>query len=230
MTVTKNEVAEQARALLAVRTVLQNHEKVVGNLRRYYDPQRGYTGSTFDAYPAEEADDITAMDLVAVSTMGVSFPALAVRRLLSPGETRTSVLTALAKVPHTALWEADTEALERAAVLHQEIKKALSVGNMWVTASKLTARKRPVLIPVRDSVIVSQLGLANKDFRRDWRTIQQVISDAEIRSALRKCADEAAGPEFDLSQVPVLRLLDAAMWMAWSTGGSGRAVSATSEA
>ncbi len=113
--------------------------------------------------------------------------------------------------------------LAAAAALHPLIKTTLGGRNMWVTASKLCARKRPRLIPVRDPVIVTGLGLPNTDFRVDLQIIGAVMGDDDIRACLRYAADvvDRADPDRTtrVASIPLLRLLDTALWMRWSVRG-----------
>jgi hypothetical protein len=92
------------------------------------------------------------------------------------------------------------------------VKEALG-GNKWVTASKICARKRPALIPVRDSVVVEEIRLPNTDFRIDWALLRALVRDQEIVAALDALAADAGAIGADLQGVPTLRLLDSAVWM-----------------
>lgn len=72
--------------------------------------------------------------------------------------------------------------MEAAAALYAVVKAQFSDGNMWVSASKLCARKRPRLIPVRDSVIVAGLGLPDVDFGEDLLIMGAALESQEIRA------------------------------------------------
>jgi hypothetical protein len=220
-------VVETAR--LAVASVLENRDATVDDLIRFYDPDGNYAGPVFDCRDGVEADDIAALDLVAITTMQVEAGPRAVRRFLRHGDDRRALLDALEKTPDVSLWNADSQQLEAAARLYRLTKGIFSGGNMWVSASKLCARKRPRLIPVRDSVIVDGLELPNEDFREDWLIIRRVISDPDIRHELLRCAAFAdADRQLALLSIPELRLLDVVLWMRWSRSGqaSGTAVRA----
>ena len=67
------------------------------------------------------------------------------------------------------------------AELHHALKRALSPPevtkpNPWVTDSKLCARKRPDLFPVRDSVVCAYLGLIDPkgNYEVDWQVFLHV--------------------------------------------------------
>ena len=70
---------------------------------------------------------------------------------------------------------ADADQLLAMADMYQALKSALSPPdvknpNPWVTASKLCARKRPDLFPVRDNVVCTYLGLIDPkgNYQVDW--------------------------------------------------------------
>jgi hypothetical protein len=117
-------------------------------------------------------------------------------------------------LPTCRYGEASAAHLLAAAALYELVKRQFTDESMWVTASKLCARKRPQLIPVRDSVIGAGLGLPNRDYRQDWLIIGSVMEDADVPACLRRCG-EAADPSGGtiLAGVPELRLLDAVLWM-----------------
>jgi len=87
--------------------------------------------------------------------------------------------------------------------------------NAWVSASKLCARKRPDLFPVRDRLVCDHLGLiAFKNYQVDWPVFRSLINDQEIianiDATIKATKQTAAGPvQLDRSR---LRLLDAAIW------------------
>lgn len=111
-----------------------------------------------------------------------------------------------------SLAEADQDVLNSAARLYQLFKELLR-GNKWVTASKLAARKRPALIPVRDRVIVKHLELDNRDFREDWRVMRYLLRDNDVLEALAEVRSLAARQQPVVADLPDLRLLDSALWM-----------------
>lgn len=208
--------SEEERALERTLEVLRDERAVLANLRTYYDPAADYAGPTFDALRPVSAA-VTAEDLLALTTMGVSAKPKALRSLLASG---SSVTVRLSAVPDCPLAEADDALLLRGVELHRSIKALLSDGNAWVTASKLAARLRPALAPVRDSVVVAGLGLANRDVAQDWRSFRHVVRDREVGDLLSEARDAVTAGGTDISHVPDLRLLDVALWMAWSKGAA----------
>lgn len=147
--------------------------RCVDLLTRYYDPDGNYAGASFDER-RPPATSVTPDDLLAVTTLSVSIGPRA-QRLLRAGERRSEIEQVLARLSDVPLASADDELIDRGVALHRLIKSTLSAGNQWVTASKITARLRPSLAPVRDSVVVAGLGLANKDITRDWVSIRHVV-------------------------------------------------------
>lgn len=93
-------------------------------------------------------------------------------------------------------------------------------SNPWVTASKIVARKRPKLYPVRDRVVCDFLGISRlNDRAKDWVVFRELMRDEEIRAALSASMSKAEALKdervvrFD---VEPLRQLDVVLWTAES--------------
>ncbi|WP_053205309.1 DUF6308 family protein [Jiangella muralis] len=184
----------------------------VQNLRLFYDRDSNYAGRSFLAVGPVEYDSITAADLYATSLLGISVGPRAGRQLLQGGPHRNDVLKALRMVPvETDLADAADAVLDAAEHLHLQLKNALG-GNKWVAASKLCARKRPRLFPVRDSLVTRGLLGVGEDRRVDWLVYQHLVTDTEVRRLLEKVIAESAVRESDLLDPP-LRILDVVLWM-----------------
>jgi hypothetical protein len=107
------------------------------------------------------------------------------------------------------------------AELYDAVKRALSADtvknpNAWVTASKLCARKRPDLFPVRDKGVCDHLGLTQfRNYQVDWQVFRSLIGDTDIIAAIdmmgTAIAADAAGRRLQVDHSR-LRLLDAAVW------------------
>ena len=118
---------------------------------------------------------------------------------------------------------ADTDQLlAMARAPSRRLKQVLSPAdvknpNPWVTASKLCARKRPDLFPVRDNVVCKYLGLIEPkgNYEVDWQVFRHVIQDNAIRRRLDEIVDEAAArPGVDVGHPNRrLRHLDVVLWM-----------------
>jgi hypothetical protein len=99
-----------------------------------------------------------------------------------------------------------------------------------VTTSKLTARKRPDLFPVRDSVVSKYLGLSGRsqNFEVNWQVYRRLLQDDAIRSRLDQLVDEAADRDgVDVgSPLRRLRHLDVVLWMHACRGASPHSMTA----
>ncbi|WP_371708456.1 DUF6308 family protein [Nesterenkonia sp. NBAIMH1] len=62
-------------------------------------------------------------------------------------------------------------------------KAGTKASSTWVTASKVTARKRPKLFPVRDSEVCKLLGMQDLgDRENDWCVFRELMLDSEIQN------------------------------------------------
>lgn len=174
-----------------------------------------FTGARFDRFPddgprtaVDEATDwFTAEDLLAVRMLSVTVPARAAVRLLDTEAGWFHQL--LADVPSdVALWEASDEHLGAADRLWRAVEDLHKVG--WVTAGKLCARKRPLLVPIYDAVVKDALGPDDMGF---WASLRDALAPGgkpgPIVEELAGIRD-AAGVGEDIS---LLRILDVAIWM-----------------
>jgi hypothetical protein len=73
-------------------------------------------------------------------------------------------------------------------------------------ASKLLARKRPLLIPITDSIIVKSVGTRG----RTWTTLNHCFQDNLFREKV-----ESLRPD-DTQRISLLRIFDVAIWMLFS--------------
>lgn len=192
-------------------------------LARYYDVRSDFAGATFAMLGDNPPESILPSDLHALTMLSVTVGPRATRRLLGPGSFADAAQDALAHRdldPSVSLAEASGANLKAMWALHLALKAALSTpeaasSNPWVTASKLSARKRPHLIPVRDNVVGGALGpRALKNASVYWGLFHSMVTDAEVHRALedarRRLSDMGPSVVVDTSD---LRLLDAALWM-----------------
>ena len=195
-------------------------------LARYYDRNRNFVGATFVELAPNAPNDITAADLHAVSLMKVEIGPGATRRLLEGSTHRPAILEAPTGVDHKDLLVAGPDEFLAMEKLYRAVKTALSHPdakdpNAWVTASKLCARKRFDLFPVRDNVVCDYLGLiptakgAKGNYQIDYQVYRALIGDRQIIAAIDDLEDElrAGVPDRDVRlDTGRLRLLDAALW------------------
>lgn len=189
-------------------------------LSAYYKVRGNYAGASFADMQPIDTGDITATDLFAVTLLSVDVKPGAARRLLDDGPHRQDILANLARLEYTdMLAEADAEMLARMADLYGPVKHALSSedakrSNPWVTASKLCARKRPSLFPVRDRNVCDLLRLtAHSNYEIDWQVFRHLVAEADVYMAIDAAAQAVRdlGGEYRVDQHR-LRVLDAALW------------------
>jgi hypothetical protein len=200
---------------------------VENRLLEYYDRATDYAGADFAELLPIADQDITPTDLFAVSLLSMRFKASATRRLLDNGGHRLDVLTKLRALPDTELLVADPATLTVMDDFYVAVKATVVDPNAkqsdpWVTASKICARKRPELFPVRDKQVRDYLGLTRfGDYQFDWLVYRHLVGCKEVIDALEAAASATRelGTDRELRlEKSTLRLLDAALWTytAWS--------------
>jgi Family of unknown function (DUF6308) len=187
----------------------------------YYDRAKDYAGADFAELLPIEDQDITSTDLFAVSLLSMRFKASATRRLLDHGGHRLDVLSKLRALPDKELLVADPDALTAMDAFYLAVKAAVvdpkaKHSDPWVTASKICARKRPDLFPVRDKQVREYLGLRRfGDYQFDWLVYRHLLGCNEVIGALEVAASvtTALGADRELRlEKSTLRVMDAALW------------------
>lgn len=191
-------------------------ELALPRLRTYYDATGVYAGATFVELPPVVSDEFTAADLFALTLLSVDPPKPpATRAFLNPGPRQDELLQLLTSEHLTEdkdLAHADNDTFQAMRQLYTRVKSTLG-SNPWVTASKLCARKRPALFPVRDRRIRDLLGLTrHANYEVDWQVFREIMANHDITTALRNLAEQANDDSVHLDTYP-LRWLDAALWM-----------------
>jgi len=190
-------------------------------LAKYYDRAGNFAGATFVELPHSNPADITAADLHAVSLLSVNVGPGATRRILEPGQARSALLDKLSAIREVELRDAGADDFLAMAELYEEVKARLAeptaaASDRWVTASKLCARKRPYLFPVRDSVVRDYLELTRyRNYQIDWQVFRAMLRETVILRASDRAvaaAHEAAGDRSLAVDRGRLRVLDAALW------------------
>lgn len=210
------------QALERTLGVLEDHrtsEKVAS----YYSIDSNYAGALFLGIPDPDPTALTVADLFAVSTLSIRIPARAARRLLLEPQGADDVNEALRALPDKSLVETDDSDLEQMAKFYTEVKASLTragasrTSGAWVTASKIVARKRPPLFPVRDAQVTALLGTRKRaDYFTDWIVYRHLMRDEAVASnlwRLREALEGLATSGELLSESEPLRLLDVALWM-----------------
>lgn len=201
----------------------------VEHLVDYYDPAGRYSGATFLEVDSHDDFAVTAADLWAVSTLSMNVPADAGRALMDPGALRTIVNGTLRHLPPTlTLSDAEPRHLSLMWDLYTAIRTMLpALGeratNQWVLSSKLCARKRPLLFPVRDARVCSYLAdgssLGSRTgqlgaFQRDIQVLRYLSTHDAVRGwvgeARRRVLEQHPAWSVDWAD---LRVLDVVLWM-----------------
>ena len=215
------ELSEEVsvKALTALR--LDGERPAQDRLRFYYDVDGDYAGASFAQLAPIEPENINATDLHATRLLSVPIGAGATRRFLDAGAARTEMLEALRSIPDRDLLVADPATFEAMEIFYLAVKTNLSAASTrhpdaWVTASKLCARKRPELFPVRDRKVSAYLGLTrNNSYRIAWQVFRHLIGDRDVIAAIDALSDatlaDGQGTRLRLDDSR-LRLLDAAIW------------------
>lgn len=164
--------------------------------------ESGFAGLTFLDLPNNHPHAISAEDLLAVSLLDVAFGPSAVRSLLFDSAYQTRVSTGLTDIPHDRpLWEVDN--LDAAHTLWDTFQELPKVG--YVKAGKLLARKRPHLIPIVDQVVERLVQAPSGEY---WSTFRDFFEQADSKEAVQRLI-----PPGVTENVPLLRIVDAAIWM-----------------
>jgi hypothetical protein len=189
-------------------------------LARFYDSDGDYAGASFAQLEPINTMDFMTSDLLATRLLSVRIGPRATRRFLDSGAARDDLLRKLMDVPAADLGRAGILELTAMAELYEAVKTTLSADtvknpNAWATASKLCARKRPDLFPVRDREVCKHLGLADvKDYQVDWQVFRTLIRDADVIAAIdtmKNATKATTGRRLQIDHSR-LRLLDAAIW------------------
>lgn len=201
-----SEFKERLRGLID----LTHFDGAVELATRYW--AEPFTGRFFHALADDEhPDEITARDIVAVSTLSVDIPPRVAIWLL--GEGRAVITELLSRVPTDVdIWDAgdllgpDQPLWELWRVLSSaswpEPNPSNDMGRTKI--SKVLAAKRARLVPVFDSVVE---GLFPK-LDNYWTAFQEALADQELRLLL-SIASSGGAPE----GAGLLRRLDAMLWM-----------------
>lgn len=197
-------------------------DKTPQQLSEFYNPSTDQVGRSFVDLEPRDPTRVTAADLMATSMLGISFPASVVRRLLNDTEIQQELSARLQALPQRPLESTTAEDFQKMSAFYDFLKPLLSdasseTSERWVAASKLTARKRPDLFPIRDHVVCGYLGLLPlRDRSKDWMVFRHIMRNEEVHALLSALPAEimsaSAGRTAQIDSEP-LRLLDVAIWM-----------------
>ena len=207
---------------------IEHSDSALELLRNYYGLDQGgsvFTGASFELIGQDDTApfEITAADLVALSTLSVPVGSYAAIELMSR-EFRADATRLLKLIPVGAAID-DADAMKHlaengaspAAQLWSRISAVYGMGA--VSTSKLLARKRPALIPVYDNVIDTQLNLSG--VAAMWSRFHEWVNRQQDGSTLIDYARQLAVRGSLPAYVTPLRVIDVVLWMDGRPRGMG---------
>lgn len=208
-----------ARAASIAKDIAFHHSQAERDLVAYYTTDGNYAGATFANLGPKDPMRITPTDLLAVTALSVRIPPLAVRRLTSEGESAAEVERMLRALPADLDIRQGKEHVEAMSEFYELVKRNLrrsgtESSSAWVTASKICARMRPQLFPVRDSVVAHVLGLKGS-YPDDWPVFSDLMRDEELTARVDDLVTSVAPREgIDVGdRTHTLKHLDVLLWM-----------------
>jgi Family of unknown function (DUF6308) len=210
---------EQAKVAALTSLSAVPGSPAVDRLMTYYDPYTDFAGVSFIDILPNSPTDITGADLHATSLLLTApLGPRATRRLLDDGPDRSEVLNSLRALPDVDLLVAGPDALRSMEAFQLAVQSKVSSPQAtspkaWEIASKLCARKRPQLFPLRDREVCGYLGLTpSVGHRTDWQVFRYLIGETEIIRAIDELVDAVRCRDKRLLIEPSrLRILDVAI-------------------
>lgn len=203
---------------LSVARAVTSGDDAVRALQRYYTVESNYAGATFANLEPNDPHRITPTDLLATTMLSVDIPPITVRRLTGQSETAKRATDLLERLdPHLDI-TAGEEHAETMSEFYELVKSSLhkvgnATSNAWVTASKICARKRPHLFPVRDNDVMNVLGLKG-NYADDWPVFADLMADEELTTRLDELVADATKEGVDVGDRSMrLKHLDVLLWM-----------------
>ena len=216
--------AQQFRSQLLDKFSSTNREGNVTALAAYFGlkSSQPFDGSLFETYCAQDTDPnrIQSADLVAVTLLSMeirreSRSGISTANVLLLEKLEPQVSRLLRKIPNNReLHTLSNREFERylgdaspASRLFRLLKDDAKMHR--VATYKLLARKRPNLLPVRDSVTEKVLG-SSPTWWSSWH--YALTTEPSLASELRKLRSEAAKSNKKISKLSLLRVADIAIW------------------
>lgn len=179
---------------------------------RYFNPQgrETFAGNFFHTLGANDPDRFGNDDLLSLNLLDESVTTPQIRELTS-GKYDELLMNIDSNVDITYL---DGDLYDHADQLYRALRRIHGFGPTRV--SKLLARKRPKLLPIRDSIVNEQLHLSGFSW---WRSLAATMRQDSVTELL----DEVTPPTQE-DAPSRLRVLDAAIWMHGSKSKAVRKV------
>ncbi len=201
-----------AQALLSVLDRIGDDTAAARLLKGYLTE---FDGGHFETYGSNDPERITADDLVAVTMLSIgimrnSRAGITPSHAVALERESQSIRELLEQVPAELKIEdlidsAYASVLGPGSEAWQLWDTLRGIGIPRVARHKLLARKRPALLPVRDSVVERQLNLGD-DSWRPWWTIMRNDSVRERLDRIRSTAGNGA------AHLSLLRVADILLW------------------
>ena len=181
-------------------------------VHRYFNPQinEPFSGSLFHTLGINDANQFGNDDLLSLNLLDESVTARQIKELTT-GKFDQLLRALCDSYDVTQL---DGEAYKPAIEIWGALSEIHGFGPTRV--SKLLARKRPNLIPIRDSIVNKQLQIEGHSW---WRSLAATMRHSDVKESLNDLC-----LTIDMCAVPHLRVLDVAIWMHGSQSKAARKV------
>jgi len=208
----RNE-CEIGEKVLTPRIVqLLEHSSTKNLVHRYFNPQgdEPFAGTLFHTLGNNDPSHFGNDDLLSLNLLDEPVTARQIEKLtLGEFDILLQNLCELSDIT-----DLDGEPYEPANKIWGALSEIYGFGPTRV--AKLLARKRPKLIPIRDSIVNEQLQITGYSW---WRSLAASMRDPRIKELLKDLS-----PAQDECDVSPLRVLDVAIWMHGSQSKAARSV------
>lgn len=186
-------------------------------IQDYFSEDRPFSGAHFNSFRHEPGTDnkITLADIYSVNLLALDVPGSAGLKILDQDAEQISEL--LSEIPDTPLGDLSDAEFEKhlgrdsaAMTLWRLLIKYKGMGVARV--SKLMARKRPHLIPIRDSIVARVAKFRNKD--NDWELWWKALEgNKELENRAENLRQAVKQPNLS-----TLRVFDILLWYSGREG------------
>lgn len=171
-------------------------------VQTYLDPTGQYAATTFDLVGNNDPYKITEDDVLSVSFLDTPIRASAYRRMVNKAGEITDLLLRIDS--SLCLWDLTETSDAYAAANELWVTLDAMPGMGRTRVSKLLARKRPHLIPIRDRRVDEFFGKT----RSFWIPLAMALHDEALRVGIASLRPDGVD-----ARLSILRLLDIAIWM-----------------